>query len=444
MGWQPGDGNIMITTDIFEARESAVRSYCRSWGVVFDRASGAWLYDEDGRPYLDFFSGAGALNYGHNNPLLKRPLLEYLDSDRVIHALDMFTVAKREFLIALEELILAPRGLDYRVQFPGPGGASAVEAALKLARKVTGRPGVVTFTNAFHGATLGALSVTGNAFHRGGAGVPLTGATPLPYDGVLNGQVPDFAWFERLLSDRGSGLDKPAAAIVETVQGEGGINVARPAWIRGLADLCRRHQVVLIVDDVQMGCGRTGGFFSFEEAGIVPDLVCLSKSISGYGLPLALTLIRPSLDVWSPGEHNGTFRGLSPAFVTGAAALRAYWADDALERQTSARGSRIAAALAALAGSVLGTPVTARGRGMAHGLDFGDEEIAGKVASMAFRLGLLVETAGPRGEVVKLLPPLTITDDELDHGLALLTNAVHAICLGVPGPRVSPLSWSGP
>jgi diaminobutyrate-2-oxoglutarate transaminase len=201
---------------------------------------------------------------------------------------------------------------------------------------------------------------------------------------------------------------------------------------------------VLIVDDVQMGCGRTGGFFSFEEAGIVPDLVCLSKSISGYGLPLALTLIRPSLDVWSPGEHNGTFRGLSPAFVTGAAALRAYWADDALERQTSARGSRIAAALAALAGSVLGTPVTARGRGMAHGLDFGDEEIAGKVASMAFRLGLLVETAGPRGEVVKLLPPLTITDDELDHGLALLTNAVHAICLGVPGPRVSPLSWSGP
>src|ERR1700728_2216010 len=127
---------VTTTVNIFEERESAVRSYCRKWPVVFDRAAGAWLYDEDGRSYLDFFSGAGALNYGHNNPLLKRPLLEYLDSDRVIHALDMYTVAKREFLVAFEELILVPRGLDYRVQFPGPGGANAVEAALKLARKV--------------------------------------------------------------------------------------------------------------------------------------------------------------------------------------------------------------------------------------------------------------------------------------------------------------------
>ena len=298
---------------IFEERESAVRSYCRTWPAVFDRAAGSWLYDENGRAYLDFFAGAGALNYGHNNPVLKRALLDYLAGDRVIHSLDMYTIAKREFLTAFDELILRPRQLDYQVQFPGPGGANSVEAALKLARKVTGRTGVISFTNAFHGMTLGALSITGNAFHRGGAGVPLAHATPMPFDPSAGSGAPGFLWLERLLDDSSSGLDKPAAVIVETVQGEGGINVARAEWLRSLAGLCQRHDILLIVDDVQMGCGRTGPFFSFETAGITPDIVCLSKSIGGYGLPLALTLIRPDLDIWQPGEHNGTFRGVNPA-----------------------------------------------------------------------------------------------------------------------------------
>jgi diaminobutyrate-2-oxoglutarate transaminase len=340
----------------------------------------------------------------------------------------MFTSAKREFLTAFDELILRPRQLNYRVQFPGPGGAKAVEAALKLARKVTGRTGIFTFTNAFHGMTLGALSVTGSGFHRGGAGLPLGYATPMPFDRSLGGQTPDFLWFERLLADTGSGLDKPAAAIVETVQGEGGINVARPEWLRGLADLCRRHDVLLIVDDVQMGCGRTGGFFSFENVGITPDIVCVSKSISGYGLPMALTLIRADLDIWAPGEHNGTFRGINPAMVTATATLRTYWQDHALERATVARGHRIAAALTELAESVPGTAIGVRGRGMAYGLAFEDGELAAKVSSAAFQHGLLAETAGPRGEVVKLLPPLTATDAELDEGLSLLAEAVHAVC----------------
>jgi len=414
--------------DIFVSRESVVRSYCRIWPVVFDRASGSWLYDERGRGYLDFFTGAGALNYGHNNPALKRPLLDYLGCDRLVHSLDMYTTAKREFLTAFDEVILQPRQLDYRVQFPGPGGANAVEAALKLARKVTGRTGIITFTNAFHGMTLGALSVTGNAFHRGGAGVPLGHATPMPFDQSLGGQVPDFLWLDRLLSDGGSGLDKPAAAIVETVQGEGGINVARPEWLRGLAGLCRRHDVLLIVDDVQMGCGRTGPFFSFESAGITPDIVCLSKSISGYGFPMALALIRADLDIWGPGEHNGTFRGFNPALVTATAALRTYWEDDTLEHATMARDRRIAAAGTALAESVPGTSLQVRGRGMAYGLAFPDGELAGKVSSAAFELGLLAETAGPRGQVVKLLPPLTITDSDLDQGLSLLAKAVCTVC----------------
>ena len=416
------------TLDWAATRESAVRSYCRTWPVVFDRASGSWLYDEEGHAYLDFFCGAGALNYGHNNPVLKNPLADYLASDRIVHSLDMYTVAKRDFLNTFDQVILRPRELDYRVQFPGPGGANAVEAALKIARKVTGRTGIISFTNGFHGMTLGALSVTGNSFHRRGAGVPLPFTTPMPFDQALGGQTPDFVWLERLLGDRGSGLDHPAAVIVETVQGEGGINVASVGWLQGLAALCHRHGMLLIVDDIQMGCGRTGPFFSFEHAGLRPDLVCLSKSIGGYGLPLALTLIRPDLDIWQPGEHNGTFRGFNLAFVAGTAALRAFWGDDQLERATQAHGSRVAGALAALATSVGGAPVAARGRGLAQGLVFSNGDLAGKVCAAAFERGLLVETAGSAGQVVKLLPALTITDAELDQGLAILADAVHAVC----------------
>lgn len=416
------------TVGIFETRESAVRSYCRTWPKVFDRAVGSWLYDEDGRAYLDFFTGASALNYGHNNPALKRALLDYLGGDRVIHSLDMHTVAKREFLTAFDELILRPRQLDYRVQFPGPGGTNAIEAALKLARKATGRTEVITFTNAFHGMTLGALAVTGSKFHRDGAGVPLPHAIQLPFGCPLDGGTPDSPGLEHLLQNSVAGLGEVAAVIVETVQGEGGINAAPLAWLSGLAELCQRHGVLLIVDDVQMGCGRTGPFFSFEAADIKPDIVCLSKSISGYGLPLALTLIREDLDIWKPGEHNGTFRGVNPAFVTGTAALRVYWRDQVLEQSTLAKGERIAAALTELAGSVPGTAMQSRGRGLAQGLAFEDAELAGKVSSAAFERGLLVEKAGPRDEVIKLLPPLTVTDSEVDQGLALLADAVQTVC----------------
>jgi diaminobutyrate-2-oxoglutarate transaminase len=413
---------------IFEDRESAVRSYCRAWPAVFDRAAGSWLYDEDGRAYLDFFTGASALNYGHNNPVLKRALLDYLGGDRVIHSLDMFTVAKREFLTAFDELILRPRELNYRVQFPGPAGTTAVEAALKLARKATGRMKVITFTGGFHGMTLGALAVTSNKLHRGGAGVPLVHAVQVPFGCRLDDGEPGSPGIERLLRESDTGLDQVAAVIVETVQGEGGINAAPLEWLSELARLCQRHGILLIVDDVQMGCGRTGPFFSFESAGIKPDIVCLSKSIGGYGLPLALTLFRAELDIWKPGEHNGTFRGVNPAFVTGTAALRTYWRDKALEDSTLIKGQRIAAALTEIARSVPDTVMRPRGRGLARGLAFENGELARKVSAVAFERGLLVETAGPDDEVIKLLPPLTATDTEIDQGLALLADAVQTVC----------------
>jgi diaminobutyrate-2-oxoglutarate transaminase len=413
---------------IFDDLESEVRSYCRNWPVVFDRAVGSRVWDEQGNEYLDFFAGAGALNYGHNNPVLKKALLDYLGRDGITHALDMQTVAKREFLQTFNDVVLEPRRLDYTVMFPGPTGANAVEAALKLARKVTGRESIVNFTNAFHGMTLGALSVTGNSMKRGGAGIPLVHATPMPFDNYLDGQVPDFIWLEKLLADSGSGLNEPAAVIVETVQGEGGINVARAEWLRGLSDLCRRNGMLLIVDDVQMGCGRTGPFFSFEEAGIVPDIVCLSKSIGGFGGPMAMTLFRPELDIWEPGEHNGTFRGYNPAFVTATTALDTYWTTPDLQASTLAKGARIGEALDSIVVAVPSEGIKAKGRGLARGLAFDNGELARKVCTAAFERGLLMETAGPNGEVAKLMPALTITDEELESGLAIVRDAVLAIC----------------
>ncbi|XAS66910.1 diaminobutyrate--2-oxoglutarate transaminase [Micrococcaceae bacterium Sec5.7] len=411
-------------TDIFETLESEVRSYCRSWPAVFERAHGSSLTSEDGRTYLDFFSGAGALNYGHNNPALLQPLLEYLASGAVVHSLDMKTPAKRKFLQTFQDVILKPRNLDYKVMFPGPTGTNSVEAALKLARKVTGRQHILSFTNAFHGMTLGSLSVTGNSMKRMGAGIPLTNSSKIPYDDYFDGETADFLWLERVLEDSGSGVDKPAAVIVETVQGEGGLNAARAGWLRGLSDLCKKHEILLIVDDVQAGCGRTGTFFSFEEAGITPDIVCVSKSISGYGLPLALTLFRPEFDVWSPGEHNGTFRGHNPAFVTGTAALETYWRDGAFQKQVGARIVQLHEGLGRIAASVEGAKV--RGRGLLAGVIFPDAETAGKIAAEAYEHGLLVETSGPESEVIKLMPALTISAEDLDRGLDILMEATRA------------------
>ncbi|MFF0627416.1 diaminobutyrate--2-oxoglutarate transaminase [Streptomyces sp. NPDC004296] len=404
--------------------ESEVRSYCRNWPVVFEQGRGSRMFGRDGRAYLDFFAGASALNYGHNHPVLKRALLDYLERDGVTHSLDMLTAAKEDFLTEFAARVLDPRRLDYRVQFPGPTGTNSVEAALKLARKVTGRQTVVAFTGAFHGMSLGSLAVTGNAAKRAGAGIPLGHTLHLPYDGFSGDQVSGLKLLDSLLADSSSGVDLPAAVIVETVQGEGGVNPARLTWLADLAELCGRRGILLIVDDIQMGCGRTGPFFSFEAAGITPDIVCLSKSISGYGLPMSLTLFRTELDVWQPGEHNGTFRGNNPAFVTAAAALREFWADSTLEKQTEERSVLFEQRLGDLADQHTEHVAELRGRGLVWGLAFREPRMARQVADAAFARGLLVETSGSSDEVVKLMPPLTSTDEELAEGLGLLQDSL--------------------
>ncbi|MFO7960623.1 MAG: aminotransferase class III-fold pyridoxal phosphate-dependent enzyme, partial [Nitriliruptoraceae bacterium] len=251
------------STDTIERLESDVRSYCRMWPATFATARGSRIWDVDGRAYLDFFSGAGALNYGHNDPAMKRALLEHLADDGIVHSLDTTTVAKRRFLERFEEVILQPRGLDHKVMFPGPTGTNAVEAAMKLARKVTGREQVVGFTNAFHGMTIGSLAVSGNGAKRLGAGVALTSGTSVPYDGYFGEGVDTIQYLDALMADSGSGFEEPAAVIVETVQAEGGINATSAQWLARLRELCTAHDVLMIVDDIQAGCGRTGSFFSF-------------------------------------------------------------------------------------------------------------------------------------------------------------------------------------
>ena len=406
---------------IYERMESSVRSYARSMPRQFDRAEGVWMYDESGGRYLDFLSGCSTLNYGHNHPILKQALLDYIAGDGIAHGLDLHTRAKAELLSAMEDVILKPRGLDYRVMFTGPTGTNAVEAALKLARKVTGRQNVIAFTNGFHGMTLGALACTGNARKRGGAGVPLTNVTHEPFDGFYGEGIDTAKLLDQKLSNPSSGLDAPAAILVETVQGEGGLNVASAAWLRRIATVARRHGALLIIDDIQAGCGRTDGFFSFEEAGIKPDMVTLAKSFSGMGLPLAVTLFRPELDQWTPGEHNGTFRGNNHAFITAATAIRHFWSDGQFAADVRRRGELLGRRLDRIARQ---HGLATRGKGMMQGLDMGSGEVAESVTTAAFERGLIIETSGPFDEVVKVLAPLVISDDVLEAGLDILEECV--------------------
>jgi len=412
---------------VFKRRESEVQSYSRSFPVVFERAEGSTLYDQEGNGYIDFLAGAGSLNYGHNNPAIRDSLLHYITANGVTHGLDMHTTAKSAFLKAFEDKILKPRDMDYKVMFTGPTGTNAVEAALKAARRATGREKVIAFTNCFHGCTLGALALTGNRHHREAAGVPTDMVVHMPYDGYMGLKTDTTEYIDKMLSDGSSGVSIPAAMVVECVQGEGGLNVASIEWLQNIERVCRKHDILLIVDDIQAGNGRTGTFFSFEPAGIKPDIVTLSKSLSGYGLPFAVTLLKPKLDNWKPGEHNGTFRGNNHAFVTAAAALEIYWSDDNLMNEVEKKAEYIQRRFKAIVKTHDAEIIGLRGRGMMQGIVFADPELTGEICKTAFANGLVIETSGPNDEVVKCLCPLTIEMSDLARGLTILEDAIDAV-----------------
>jgi diaminobutyrate-2-oxoglutarate transaminase len=415
---------------IFEERESNVRSYSRSFPTTFTSARGALILDVKGATYLDFLSGAGALNYGHNHPTIKAALLSYLAEDGIVHGLDLQTEAKATFLNEFTERVLEPRHLDHKVQFPGPTGTNAVEAALKVARRATGRSGVFSFMGGFHGHSLGSLAATANRSHRSAAGIALSGVTFMPFPfGAMTG-VDTLAYLRAVLNDTHSGVELPAAIIVETVQAEGGVAVAPIEWLQGLREICDDYDIVLVLDEIQTGCGRTGPFFSFERAGIVPDIITVSKSISGYGLPMALTLIRPEFDVWHPGDHTGTFRGNQLAFVAATAALGVFEKEE-IEAVTMANS--------ALTRELLDTEILpidsrleARGIGLIFALETAAIDptggLAAEIAIRCFADHLIIERVGRNDTALKILPPLNIEASQLTDGLRRLARATRS-CL---------------
>ena len=416
-----------MDTKVFEEYESEVRSYCRHFPTVFTKAKGAYFYDEDGNKYIDFFCGAGAVNYGHNNPEIKAKLIEYLENDGVMHALDMYTVPKREFIETFEEKVLKPRGLNYKIQFPGPTGTNANEAALKLARKVKGRRNVFAFMGAFHGMTLGSLALTTDKSSRGGAGVPLENVTfiPAPY---MFPELDTIKYMETLLKDDHSGVEKPAAVCLETIQAEGGIRVFEIEWLQRVRKFCDDNDILMVVDDVQVGCCRSGTFFSFERAGIQPDIVTMSKSIGGYGLPLALTLINPAIDVWTPGEHNGTFRGNQLAFVAAKGGIE-YMLSHKVEEQVQKKSAVIKNYLEQEV-LPLDSRLELRGMGMIWGIEFEKIPVVGladRVIEQCFANGLIIEGAGRKNSVVKLMPPLAISEEELTEGMTIMKKSVQQV-----------------
>lgn len=410
---------------VFESHESTIRGYCRNYPTVFASASNARQVDEDGKSYLDFFAGAGVLNFGHNNPRMKDALIAFLQADGVAHSLDTYTTTKRDFIARFQEVVLEPRGMDHKMQFMGPTGSNAVEAAMKLARLATGRREIVAFSHGFHGMTLGSLAATANHAFRQWAGVPLEHIQRLPFETAPGGEsaIADYA---AALRDPSSGLRPPAAFLVEAVQAEGGVNVASTEWLHEIQDLAHEVGALFIIDDIQAGVGRTGGYFSFDGMGLDPDIITLAKGLGGFGTPIAMNLNKPEVDAhWSPGAHTGTFRGQGLSFVAGTVALD-YFTDEAFLAEVLAKGQRMRDRLESIAAKNPDRGWEVRGRGMMQALDTHDGAFAKRVQQAAFEAGLLIGPCGSEGRVIKLIPPLTIPEDDLAAGLDLLEGALTA------------------
>ncbi len=417
---------------VFEQWESENRAYCRAYPAVFSHARNARQIDEDGNEYIDFFAGAGVMNFGHNNPRMKEALLEYIAQDGITHSLDLHTRAKREFIETFVDVVLKPRGMQHRLQFMGPTGTNAVEIALKIARRVTGRRHVVAFHHAFHGMTLGSLACTGNQYFRDGAGVALDNVWHEPFGcetpcaGCTVG-----CGMERLdqlrarLTDTSAGMPKPAAFLVEAIQAEGGVNVADRQWLQALAQLAKDLGALLIVDDIQAGCGRTGSYFSFDDAGIDPDIICLAKGIGGYGTPLAINLVKPEHDdQWSPGVHTGTFRGQNLSFVAGRVGLE-YFRDDTLLAEVRRKGALLREGLQGISGEHTAHQFQVRGKGMMLAIDLRDPAIARQAAANCRDERLIVCPCGIDGRAIKVIPPLTIPGEDLVEGMERLQRAIR-------------------
>ncbi|MFB7991215.1 diaminobutyrate--2-oxoglutarate transaminase family protein [Streptomyces sp. NPDC056002] len=425
------------------ARESAARTYARALPIVPVRARGLTIEGADGRRYLDCLSGAGTLALGHNHPVVLEAIKRVLDSGAPLHVLDLATPVKDAFTTELFRTLPAGLAERARIQFCGPAGTDAVEAALKLVRTATGRSGVLAFTGAYHGMTAGALEASGGAQDVRVARLPFPQDYRCPFGvGGERGAELSARWTESLIDDPKSGVPHPAGMILEPVQGEGGVIPAPDTWMRRMRELTAARSIPLIADEVQTGVGRTGAFWAVEHSGVVPDVMVLSKAIGG-SLPLAVVVYRDDLDVWQPGAHAGTFRGNQLAMAAGAATL-AYVRENRLAERAALLGARLVGQLQGLAAEhpCIGD---VRGRGLMIGVELVDAgaaqdpdrpaapdgspyppapELAASVQRECLRRGLIVELGGRHSSVVRLLPPLTITDEQAAAVMERLADAL--------------------
>ena len=409
--------------NIFDELESNVRYYCRRWPTVFTHAEGAVLTDEHGTDYLDFFAGAGALNFGHNNPVFVDIAIDHLRSRKLLHSLDTFTAEKAAFLEAVTTHLLTPRHLDMVVQTVGPTGATAIEAALQLAFRLTGKHGVIGYVGGYHGMSLRAASVSESMAPRP-AVARVGDFVALPFVELVSD-----ADLELLETTLRAGINgEPIGAIlIEPTQGEGGCRPFDPAYLAAVRELATRYDAIVIADEIQAGVGRTGPFFSHEGTGLDPDVITVSKSISGLGLPMAFLLVRSSLDTWRPGEFSGTFRGNNLAFATSAAMLSTYWRDDHFQKNTERQGAIVRDALSTMVETFGPSTFKVQANGMFAGLNTFDTAVSEEISRAAFRRQLIVEVCGRGDTVVKLLPTLIMTDDQLVDGLTRLHDAVAEV-----------------
>ncbi len=416
-------------------RESNARSYPRRLPIAVRRAEGTLVEDVDGNVYLDFLSGAGVLSLGHNHPEIVAAVTQQLSV--FTHGLDLPTPVKDRFTELQLEMLPESMRDRMKVHFCGPTGANGVEAAIKLCKIATGRENIIAFQGGFHGSTAGAMAATGSTEPKSRVGAGMPGVHFFPFSSCHQcplGLQPSSCdtncatFLERSLTDSHGGFGKPAAVLLELVQGEGGSIPATQEFARRVREITKREGIALIVDEVQTGCGRTGDWFAFEGYGIEPDVVVASKALSGIGLPVSILLYDRELDKWHPGDHIGTFRGNQLAFAGGIAAIDVIRRDNVLQNVRD-RSAQLRDRLEHLAKHTRWV-ADIRGKGLLLGMDLADPDgetkgadLARAVQTAALRNGLILEVGGRGDAMLRFLPPLNVTEEQIDTAARLLTQA---------------------
>ncbi len=427
--------------------ESSARSYPRKFPLALAKAKGSWVEDVEGNRYLDFLNGAGTLALGHNDDEVTKTMIDLIQSGATLHTLDLMTPLKDQFVTELFKIIPQELAAKAKVQFCSPSGSDATDAAIKLCKTATGRSTIISFSGGYHGMSHGAMALTGNNTAKTSVGNVMPGVQFMPYPysyrcpmglGGEEGTKACMAYFERLLKDPESGVLKPAAVILEPIQGEGGVIPAPPEFLRTVRRVTKELDIPLICDEIQCGMGRSGKVFAFEHAGIVPDVILISKAIGG-GQPMSVVVYDKKLDKWGPGAHAGTFRGNQLAMAAGIIVMKRI-SQPAFLAEVTRKGDYMKSRLLKLKDevSIIGD---VRGTGLMLGIEFIDPngekdimgrpvpggEISARVQRLCFDNKLIIEKGGRYGSVLRCLCALTIPDEDIETALSIFEKAVKEV-----------------